>query len=213
MVNLLKGFGKGILYIIGLPFFLLFLLLYAIYGIFLFFFMVFKAIILFFTGRSLFQDLPEDRKAKEILHPTQKPQLQPEPTVAPQPAPAQQSEPTNSGATQEVTPQYIPPIYPSVYTPEYVPPKDEPNPGIAPEPAENEEVHSNEPSGDIEVNNDKDVLADFLDKEEPMPVNTPVNKKEETIEKYTPKTSLFDDFEDDDSDKSSGGVRMERSDK
>ena len=66
MVALLKSIGKGLLYIIGLPFFLLILSLAAVFGLFFIVFMFFKSIFLFFTGRSLDDDLPEDVKAKEI---------------------------------------------------------------------------------------------------------------------------------------------------
>ena len=63
---LLKNIGKGILYIIGLPFFLLVLLGTAVVGLIMIIFMFLKSIILFFTGRSLDDDLPEDIKAKAI---------------------------------------------------------------------------------------------------------------------------------------------------
>ena len=63
---LLKNVGKGILYIIGLPFFLIVLAGASLLGVFLLVFMFFKSIILFFTGRSLDDDLPEDIKVKEI---------------------------------------------------------------------------------------------------------------------------------------------------
>ena len=66
MMTLLKNVGKGILYIIGLPFFLIVLLGTAVMGLFMLVFMFFKSIILFFTGRSLDDDLPEDIKVKEI---------------------------------------------------------------------------------------------------------------------------------------------------
>ena len=63
---LLKNIGKGILYIIGLPFFLIVLLGTAVFGLFMIVFLFFKSIFLFFTGRSLNDDLPEDIKAKAI---------------------------------------------------------------------------------------------------------------------------------------------------
>ena len=66
MMTLLKNVGKGILYIIGLPFFLIVLLGTAVMGLFMLIFMFFKSIILFFTGRSLNDDLPEDIKVKQI---------------------------------------------------------------------------------------------------------------------------------------------------
>ena len=68
MMAVLKNVGKGILYIIGLPFFLIVLVGTALMGIFLLAFMFFKSIILFFTGRSLDDDLPEDIKVKEIKY-------------------------------------------------------------------------------------------------------------------------------------------------
>ena len=66
MMAVLKSVGKGILYIIGLPFFLIVLALVAVSGIFVLIFMFIKSIFLFFTGRSLDDELPEDRKAREI---------------------------------------------------------------------------------------------------------------------------------------------------
>ena len=66
MMSVLKSVGRGILYIIGLPFFLIILVGAGILGIFILIFMFFKSIVLFFTGRSLNDELPEDRKAREI---------------------------------------------------------------------------------------------------------------------------------------------------
>ena len=66
MMALLKNVGKGILYIIGLPFFLIVLSGTAVFGLLLLVFMFFKSIVLFFTGRSLDDDLPEDIRVKEI---------------------------------------------------------------------------------------------------------------------------------------------------
>lgn len=65
-MSVLKAVGRGILYVIALPFFLLLLALVGIAGLFLIIFMFVKSIILFFTGRSLDDDLPEDVKANEI---------------------------------------------------------------------------------------------------------------------------------------------------
>ena len=66
MMSVLKTVGKGILYILGLPFFLIILVGVGIAGIFVLIFMFFKSIILFFTGRSLDDELPEDKKARLI---------------------------------------------------------------------------------------------------------------------------------------------------
>ncbi len=67
MGNFFKSFGKGILYVLVLPVLLVVLVLYAIEAIIVFLIMSIKGLVLFFTGRSLFDDLPEDKKAKEIL--------------------------------------------------------------------------------------------------------------------------------------------------
>ena len=66
MVSVLKFFGKGILYVLVCPFALLALLVVAIFGLFEFVFLFFKNLFLFFTGRSLFDDLEEDKKVKAI---------------------------------------------------------------------------------------------------------------------------------------------------
>ena len=67
MIEFLKRLGLGILYVVLSPFFLLILALFTIYGLGLFLFMAVKACILFFTGRSVFDDMPEDTEAKRRL--------------------------------------------------------------------------------------------------------------------------------------------------
>ena len=64
MVSLIKTFGKGILYVIGLPFFLLALLLFAVIGIFLFLFQIIRSVIYFFTGQKFFPELEEDKQLR-----------------------------------------------------------------------------------------------------------------------------------------------------
>ena len=64
MVSLLKTFGKGVLYVIGLPFFILALLLFAIYGLGAFLFQALKSVIYFFTGQRFFPELPEDKELR-----------------------------------------------------------------------------------------------------------------------------------------------------
>lgn len=67
MVSLLKAFGKGILYILGLPFFLLVLILFAVIGLLIFIFQIFKSIIFFFAGHKFFPELPEDKELRLLL--------------------------------------------------------------------------------------------------------------------------------------------------
>ena len=67
MLNLFKNFGKGILYVLVLPILLVGLAIYGVAALFVFIFLAFKGLILFFTGRSLYEDLPEDIEAKKRI--------------------------------------------------------------------------------------------------------------------------------------------------
>jgi hypothetical protein len=67
MLDFLKIFGYGVLYVILLPLIILFFALYAVYCIFVFLVMLVKAIVAFFRGRSLFDPMAEDKIAKERL--------------------------------------------------------------------------------------------------------------------------------------------------
>lgn len=66
MVELLKNFGKGILYVIGFPFFLVVLAIFAAFGLIAFVFQMLKSILFFFTGQKFFPDLPEDKQLKAL---------------------------------------------------------------------------------------------------------------------------------------------------
>ena len=67
MILFFKNFGKGVLYVLVLPFLLVGMAVYGVVALFIFLFMSVKALILFFTGRSLFDDLPEDKEAKKRI--------------------------------------------------------------------------------------------------------------------------------------------------
>lgn len=60
MASIFKNIGKGVGYFFAFPFLLVAIALYAVFGLVVFIFQFFKLIVLFFTGRSLFSDLPED---------------------------------------------------------------------------------------------------------------------------------------------------------
>lgn len=64
MISLLKTFGKGILYVIGAPFFVVALALFGVIGLGAFIFQIIKSIIYFFTGQKFFPELPEDKKLR-----------------------------------------------------------------------------------------------------------------------------------------------------
>ena len=67
MISFFKNFGKGVLYVLVLPALLAGLAVYAVVALFVFIYLAIKGLILFFTGRSLYEDLPEDKEAKRIL--------------------------------------------------------------------------------------------------------------------------------------------------
>ena len=86
MVDLLKAFGRGILYVILCPFFLVVLALFAVIGLLAFIFQLFKSIIFFFTGQKFFPELPEDKELRlkrEAEEAARNPQPQPAPQAAP----------------------------------------------------------------------------------------------------------------------------------
>ena len=64
MISLLKTFGKGILYVIGAPFFIVALALFGAIGLLAFIFQIIKSIIYFFTGQKFFPELAEDKKLR-----------------------------------------------------------------------------------------------------------------------------------------------------
>lgn len=67
MASFFKNLAKGLLYVLMFPFGLIAIALYAVFGIFVFLFQFVRLIILFFTGRKLSSDLPEDIEAKKII--------------------------------------------------------------------------------------------------------------------------------------------------
>ena len=81
MINFFKNFGKGILYIFVLPFLAVALAGYAVVALFVFIFLAIKGLVLFFTGRSLYEDLPEDKEAKKRLGIYEQKEFKEEPTT------------------------------------------------------------------------------------------------------------------------------------
>lgn len=67
MLDFLKRFGLGILYVLISPFVLAFLICWAIVDLGIYFYEFFKALISFFKGKKMFPDFPEDVEAKRIL--------------------------------------------------------------------------------------------------------------------------------------------------
>jgi hypothetical protein len=67
MLDFLKRVGIGLLVVVAIPFAIVLLALFAVIALFVFIFMLFKALVLFFSGRSVFDDLAEDTEAKHRL--------------------------------------------------------------------------------------------------------------------------------------------------
>lgn len=65
--SIFKNIGKGIGYFFLFPILIIAIAIYAVAGIFVFIFQFFKMIVLFFTGRNLNSDLPEDVQVKAML--------------------------------------------------------------------------------------------------------------------------------------------------
>lgn len=83
MGKFVKSILKGLLYVVCFPALVAGILLFAIFSIFIFLFQLGKLIYLFFTGRTLFSDLDEDIKAKQILAGEQPKDNQPVPSSSP----------------------------------------------------------------------------------------------------------------------------------
>ena len=68
MAALLKSFLRGLMYLFVLPILLVVLSVYSIVGVIIFIYITIKGAFLYFTGRNIFGDLPEDVRARNILN-------------------------------------------------------------------------------------------------------------------------------------------------
>lgn len=67
MISFFKGILKGLFYVVFFPLGLIAISLYAIFGIFVFIYRLVRLAILFFTGRNLKNELPEDEEVRKLL--------------------------------------------------------------------------------------------------------------------------------------------------
>ncbi|HAV19806.1 MAG TPA: hypothetical protein DCX17_02125 [Firmicutes bacterium] len=67
MIQFFKIILSGLLYIVISPFIAVVLALFLVYGLLIFVFLTLKSVVLFFSGRTIFSDYPEDIAAKKIL--------------------------------------------------------------------------------------------------------------------------------------------------
>ena len=195
MVDLLKAFGRGVLYVILLPFFLVALALFGVIGLGDFIFQIVKSVVFFFTGQKFFPELPEDRELR----------LMRENAQAKAEAAAKQQQPVYAQTSAQGSPLY------QDYQQGNVPPMSE-QPRVAPMPAQQRPVEqacfNDEP---------KDDLSSFIREEakpQPEPQVQPkveqheeelINpsfeqeREEEKLETYRPKETHFSgEYEDDD---------------
>ena len=193
MVNLLKTFGKGILYIIGFPFFLVALVLFGVVGIFLFIFQLIKSIIYFFTGQKFFPELPEDKELrlkKEAAFAMNNPQN----SVQNEPRQEEQSI-IYPFVQEEQIPQEEPPAIedPNEYSPIEQACFNEPEP---------EEDYSL-----VDLVREEPPVEELAEEtmEEPeettLETSAPYEEEDEVLEEYVPKgTSFESDYEEDTND-------------
>ncbi|MFA5235314.1 MAG: hypothetical protein WC399_00460 [Bacilli bacterium] len=67
MIQFFKIILSGLLYIVISPLIAVLVGLFLVYGLVIFTLLLLKSIILFFAGRTIFSDYPEDIQAKKIL--------------------------------------------------------------------------------------------------------------------------------------------------
>lgn len=204
MIALLKTFGKGLLYVIGFPFFIFVLLLFAIYGLLAFLFQLIKSIIFFFTGQKFFPELPEDRELRLRKEGQNKPA---------QTATAQ----TQATKAEEI----ITPLSsdPEPIVVEEVPPMPNPAPNNVedacfdePLPVEEpltnvEEEPISEPLFDVKPDESIEPFADVHEEEtvlETADRNDEVQELDEELETYVPRSSNYSATDDDDDDDIAG---------
>ena len=221
MVNLLKTFGKGILYIIGFPFFVVALLIFGVIGVFLFVFHLFKSIIYFFTGQKFFPELPEDKELR-LKQEAAYAAAHPEETIIDQDPSVQENSDSVPPMIEQVAfseePAYEKPIYQEPkYRPLYEEPTiDEPNVKETlseQEPKVEEEAPSLEEASFEQEEKEENILSEVTRDEPEQSIDTSLEKQEESIddeelEEYVPKGSAYlDDIEEDDAN--TGGVDID----
>ena len=197
MVNLLKTFGKGILYVIGLPFFLVALVLFGAAGLIAFIVQLFMSIIYFFSGQKFFPDLPEDlelRALKEGIRDDDEEEDEEEEPIA---------QPINQNKEQ---PKFVYPFIEEEPTPEE-PMKEEPinqdiphedSFEIKKEEVEEEEIVEEKPNPFFF--NDTPSKEDTI---ETTNIKEEAEEEEEILETYVPRSSSFS-VDDDDTEEENG---------
>ena len=202
MINFFKNFGKGILYILVLPVLAVALAIYAVAALFIFIYLAFKGLILFFTGRSLYEDFPEDVEAKKRLGLNKEEKL--EPAMA-----------TNIEQYVETPKDDI--STDPFYVPEYLRPSEEVEQEPEPEFEEEPEVEA-QPSApeeeETEDYNDPFMGLDRQQEQEPVAPQEETKIAEEdviSVQKTVQNDSILNisDIEDDEDEESDSGINID----
>lgn len=220
MVDLLKAFGRGILYVLAFPFFIVVLAVFAVIGFIAFIFQLIKSVIFFFTGQKFFPELPEDKQLRLMREEAEAKERQ----AQEQAQQANQSVNNNLIFEEEPAPIVTPIMDTAPKSVEEACFQDlgikeekvepAPAPESIPEQTNEEplfeEVKEEEPQAEpeqeapiedlIPEENNEDPLDDFLsalEEEEPV--------QQEELETYKPRGSE-DSFQDEDNDDSHAGV-------
>lgn len=229
MVDLLKAFGRGIIYVLCFPFFVVALAIFAVIGLLAFLFQLIKSIIFFFTGQKFFPELPEDKELR-LMQEAEEAKRNPQPQTKTQ---QQVNTPAQGGLLFEETydendfleepaPETAPQPQPTtieeaVFLEE---PKAAPLPASNPEPAPEQAPVSQpqaqqvnrpepEPSQGLLHEDDDDSLGEFLD-----PFDAEKEQaEEEELEIYQPKGTNDDIYQiDDDEEDTDSGVNINYND-
>lgn len=194
MISLLKTFGKGLLYVIGAPFFLVALALFGVIGLFAFIFQIIKSIIYFFTGQSFFPELAEDKKLRLM-----------------QEAANAQNQPVEDNSEPIISPIQNEPQVEPIYVQ-----RSAPAPTI--EETVFEDTSSLEDFIEEDPINDTPIESEYDDEplEEDHTVletNNDIKEDEEDdfeeLETYVPRSSTYSDADDDEENDTSSGVDID----
>ena len=230
MVGLLKTFGKGILYVIGFPFFLVALLLFGVVGLFAFIFQLLRSIIFFFTGQKFFPELPEDKELRLMREGPEKEETaaNKQPAAAAQPSPQlekesniiypyfEEPEPEPEAVPEETIIQNVnksPTIEEACFQNDandevQLPEQEEETQldlsSLLDDESEEETVLDDSSNEESLVEDDQNDLEETLVK---TTTEEPEQEKEEELEQYVPQSSNYsDDVLDDDDTDDDGGV-------
>ena len=206
MISFFKNFGKGVLYVLVLPFLLVGMAIYGVVALFIFIYLAIKGLVLFFTGRSLYEDLPEDIEAKKRLAPASSNEQTPVTNE-------DISSALDIGEKEENTVNTSDPFY----VPEYL--KSEPETSEEPvqeEPVDEEQLFNPEQENTFEQ---EPVVEETQNREEEMTIK-PSNKEEPDVledepqdeivlEKTEQKSNILEIKDADDDDEESSGVNID----